>query len=115
MALGRLAVELRGKLTLPRVLLQNRTPAEPADRARVAGASEPLVWFDDMRGTSKDLPFTDGHGNGNGNNGHGNNEDGVDSSNPNQGHGGANAEGADSDPLVDDEAGGGGASPSNGD
>jgi len=46
------------------------------------------------------------------NNGHGNNADGVDSSNPGQGSGGPNADGADSDSSVDDEAGGGGAAPS---
>ena len=49
---------------------------------------------------------------GKSNNGHGNNVDGVDSSNPGQGKGGPNAAGADSDPTVDDEAKGGGASPS---
>lgn len=41
------------------------------------------------------------------NNGHGNNLDGVDSSNPGWGGGGPNAEGADSDPTVDDESKGG--------
>ena len=52
-----------------------------------------------------------GNGNGNGNNGHGNNADGVDSSNPSNGHGGPNGE-ADASCLegsdcVDDEIGSG--------
>lgn len=50
-------------------------------------------------------------GNGNGNNGHGNNEDGVDSSNPSQGHGGPNGQADEScdgsGECVDDESGGG--------
>lgn len=48
---------------------------------------------------------------GSGNNGHGNNADGVDSSNPGKGKGGPNGA---TDPSggTDDEAGGGGASPS---
>ncbi len=50
---------------------------------------------------------------GKNNNGHGNNEDGVDSSNPGQGKGGPNG-GVDPSGDVDDEAGGGGASPSKG-
>jgi len=50
-------------------------------------------------------------GSGNGNNGHGNNTDGVDSSNPGDGDGGPNGA-VDSNPDVDDEAGGGGAATS---
>lgn len=48
---------------------------------------------------------------GQSNNGHGNNADGVDSSNPGQGGGGPNGS-VDPSGDVDDEAGGGGASPS---
>jgi hypothetical protein len=48
---------------------------------------------------------------GKSNNGHGNNADGVDSSNPGQGGGGPNGA-VDPSGSVDDEAGGGGASPS---
>lgn len=50
-------------------------------------------------------------GSGHQNNGHGNNADGVDSSNPGQGSGGPNGA-VDPSGSVDDEAGGGGASPS---
>jgi len=50
-----------------------------------------------------------GNGNGHDNNGHGNNADGVDSSNPSQGHGGPNGEADESCPeggvCVDDENG----------
>jgi len=49
-----------------------------------------------------------GHGNGHGNNGHGNNEDGVDVSNPGQGHGGPNGEVDPSGPIDDEIAHGNG-------
>ncbi|MBW2412972.1 MAG: hypothetical protein JRG76_00560 [Deltaproteobacteria bacterium] len=102
-----------------------QVPLAQADR--VVSANEPIVWFDDVRGTSVELEFPSRNGGGaggddvgdagdtggNGNNGHGNNDDGVDSSNPGQGGGGPT--GAD-DPSagVDDEGSGGGALPSKG-
>jgi len=79
-----------------------------------------IIVSDDIRKDTKAVARGAGTEGGNGeedgagqdNNGHGNNADGVDMSNPGEGGGGPNAEGADSDPTDDDEAGGGGAAPS---
>jgi hypothetical protein len=69
-----------------------------------------IVVSDDIMKRTTDLSRSGDDGNGN--NGHGNNADGVDSSNPGEGDGGPN-DGVDPSGGVDDEAGGGGASPSN--
>ena len=74
-------------------------------------ANQPVVWFDDVRGTSLDIVFPEGDGNGN--NGHGNNVDGVDSSNKGQGGGGPTGM-DDPSGSYDDEGSGGGAAPSKG-
>lgn len=90
----------------------------PAQADRTVTASEPVQWFDDVKGRSKEIVFpTSANGadtsDGNGNNGHGNNDDGVDSSNPGQGGGGPNG-GDDPSAGTDDEGSGGGAAPSKG-
>ena len=73
-------------------------------------AGEPIVVSDDVFDlTTEVVSLTGGPAiGGMGNHGHGNNDDGVDSSNP-----GADVF-TDSDPSVDDESNGGGASPSQG-
>ncbi len=73
-------------------------------------AGEPIVVSDDVFDlTTEVVSLTGGPAIGGvGNHGHGNNDDGVDSSNP-----GADIF-TDSDPTVDDESAGGGASPSQG-
>jgi len=101
------------------------TPTGEARADRTVNANEPQIWFDDIYNRQVEIVFPSASGGsdapadvadagGKSNNGHGNNADGVDSSNPGQGKGGPNAAGADSDPSVDDESGGGGASPSKG-
>jgi hypothetical protein len=81
-------------------------PDEPADDE----PSPPAAPADDDDGV--------GGNHGHGNHGHGNNEDGVDSSNPGNGHGGPNGEEdascSGSGECVDDESSAGGGSPSNG-
>jgi len=88
----------------------------------VVGAGEPVVISDDVFDRTTEVislagPIS-GAGGEKSNNGHGNNADGVDSSNPGQGGGGPNGavdESCDgTGTCVDDEAGGGGASPSKG-
>ena len=82
--------------------------------AGVVDSNEAVVISDDISNTTTNVTSA-GDGatttellnwvfpnNGHGNNGHGNNVDGVDSSNPGK------APKVDSDPLVDDESGGGG-------
>lgn len=64
-------------------------------------------------GGGDEAPNAGDVGEGKSNNGHGNNADGVDSSNPGAGNGGPNGA-VDESGSVDDEAGGGGASPSKG-
>lgn len=78
------------------------TFATPVLADRTVSANEPIVWFDDIRGTSKDLVFPT-EGDGKNNNGHGNNLDGVDVSNKGQGNGGPNGM-EDASGSVDDEA-----------
>jgi len=70
-----------------------------------------VVVSDDIMDKTTDIARPGDGDDGSGNNGHGNNTDGVDSSNPGDGDGGPNGA-VDSNPDVDDEAGGGGAAAS---
>lgn len=115
----------RGLLWSAGALLLVQLGPTTAAADRLVNANEPIIISNDITERTTDVNSASdvpvdlvGDGMGKDNNGHGNNDDGVDSSNPGQGAGGPNgdtdASCDGSGECVDDESGGGGASPSNG-